>query len=172
MLLQSKQPVLRGNGGIYNSESSNCITIFLRKTLTVLAGVTPPVNDNWASDMRYTWKLPQVLLLEKEQKNDPKRHQERLKSIVEHWDEILDTLRSVPSPDLAVEILATVHAPTDPAQVGIKLQLVYEALLYGKEIRPRYTILQLLWDINLLSIFSEKIIPNFSDSSHYASRVL
>lgn len=178
LLLESKQPVLHGAMvGISTILILKLYHYLLEENLspTVLAGVTPPINDNWASDIEkvYLEAAPEVLLLEeKEQKNDPKRHQERLKSIIEHWDEILETLRSVPSPDLAVEILATVHAPTDPAQVGIEPQLVYEALLFGKEIRPRYTILQLLWDINLLSIFAEKIIPNFSDSSHYASRVL
>lgn len=166
LLWEGRQPVLHGaKVGIATILVLKLYDYLRKENLnpTVFAGIVPPISAGWVTDIERVFldAAPEIVRLEdREQKNDPQRHQKRLQSIIAHWDEIQETLGSVPSPDEAVQLLTAVHAPIDPAEVGIEPQLVYDALLFAKEIRPRYTILQLLWDINLLSNFAKKIVPN------------
>ena len=46
-----------------------------------------------------------------------------------------------------------------PWQVGIDGELVQRAILYAKEVRHRYTILQLLWDLDLLADYALRQAP-------------
>ena len=165
LLWEGRQPVLHGTKvGISTTYILKLYHYLLNEKLNpeYFQGLNPPISENWVTEIRRVFldATPEILLLEeKEKKNDPILHRERLKSIITHWGEILETLQTVPSPEMAIELLHSVHAPTDPSQVGIESQLVYDAILYAKEIRPRYTILQLLWDLDLLSTFAKRIVP-------------
>lgn len=64
-------------------------------------------------------------------------------------------LESVPSSKTIAELLKSVQGPSRPSEVGISQELVQQAIEYGKEIRSRYTILQLLWDLDRLSQYAK-----------------
>ncbi|HHT90949.1 MAG: sn-glycerol-1-phosphate dehydrogenase [Limnochordia bacterium] len=118
-------------------------------------------KDQWALGIRKAFLkgAEEVLALEERvKKNDPALCQKRRMVIAEHWDEILRTLTTVPSPSRVQEYLQTVGAPFEPAQAGLGLRLVFDALVYAKEIRPRYTILQLLGDLGLLEHYAQQLI--------------
>lgn len=125
-----------------------------------IGNIKPPDLSNWESEIRRVFlaAAPEVLRLEeKVQKNGLEGHAQRIKAIAENWPEILQVLKSVPDGDHVAAILASVGAPTKPNQVGINPELVKEGILYAKEIRPRYTILQLLWDLNVLSAYGQRM---------------
>jgi len=127
------------------------------------ADIQAPNGDTWKADIERVFMegAPEVLALEeKAKKNDTELRKGRLVAIAQNWDQIKNTLASVPSPAEARALLAQVHAPFEPSQVGIETQLVQDALLYAKEIRARYTILQLLWDLNLLQDYSQRVALN------------
>lgn len=131
-------------------------------------GIHAPVGDTWSADVKRVFLegASEVLALEKKaKKNDVELHRQRLDQIALKWDEILQTLAMVPSTSEARELLAEVQAPFEPAHVGMEPQLIYEALLFAKEIRARYTILQLLWDLNLLKDFAKRIVPDAEEKS-------
>ena len=128
-----------------------------------IESIHAPLSDTWNADIERVFMqgASEVLALEKAAgKNEPKRRRERLTVIAKHWDQILQALATVPSPAEARELLAEVHAPYEPVHVGIEPELVFDALLFAKEIRARYTILQLLWDLNLLRDFAGRAVPD------------
>ena len=167
-LLEGKRPILHGTKVGIATVLILELYHYLRKANLqpeAIAKTAAPINDDWTAEIQeaFLQAAPEILRLEDmTQKNAPEGHQKRIKAIAENWDQILEVLESVPSSDLAVELLANVHAPTYPSEVGIHRELVYEAVMYGKEIRPRYTVLQLLWDIDLLSTFAKKIVKEGS----------
>ena len=48
-----------------------------------------------------------------------------------------------------------------PHQIGVPEEMAKQALLYAKEIRDRYTALQLLWDLGELEAFADSIINEY-----------
>ncbi len=99
----------------------------------------------------------------REGKNSKERHAKRIRVIEENWDRILDVVQQkLPASETIVTILNELQAPFNPLQAGIEAPLTYNALLYGKEIRNRYTILQLVWDLGLLEAFAQEITAYFS----------
>lgn len=123
--------------------------------------IEAPLDPSWSTEIERVFleSAPAIIRLEeREQKNNPRQQQKRLAAISQHWTEIQAVLKSVPTPEEFVELLEAVHAPTKPADVGIGPELVYDALLHAKELRPRYTILQLLWDLALLKGYAQKLV--------------
>lgn len=47
-----------------------------------------------------------------------------------------------------------------PDQIGVDHALLKDTFMYCKEIRPRYTILQMLWDLDLLDDISDAVIAS------------
>ncbi len=75
-----------------------------------------------------------------------------------HWTDILELLHALPSSEEVAGILRNLGAPSHPQQIGIGQALLKDTFLYCKEIRARYTILQMLWDLDLLDSISDKVI--------------
>ena len=115
----------------------------------------------WEEQMKkcYGPAADSVIALEAEcGKNTPENHRRRLAVIREHWDEICAVLReSLPASQKVAEMLRALGGAVTPSDAGIEPQLVREAVLCAKELRNRYTILQLLWDLGLLEDFAAEI---------------
>lgn len=99
-----------------------------------------------------------IALEEKEQKYDVKRHRERLMRIVEKWEEIKAVIRDeLPSYDELFAFMKDIGAPTSFAEVGIDGELLPEVLCYAKDIRDKYVLPRLLFDLGLLDEFKNEI---------------
>ena len=48
-----------------------------------------------------------------------------------------------------------------PADVGIPREYVHDSIRYGKELRDRYTILQLMWDIGRLDEEADRLVEKY-----------
>jgi glycerol-1-phosphate dehydrogenase [NAD(P)+] len=119
-----------------------------------------PGDGDWEEEIKKAFldAAPAVLLLEEHaQKNAPEGRRIRLERIIARWPEIVRVLRAVPSAAEVRSLISCVGGIVDPDEVGIGPDLVYSALLYAKEVRPRYTILQLLWDLGLLADYASQI---------------
>lgn len=94
----------------------------------------------------------------KEDRTSPVLHKKRLEAILNHWDEIKETIETLlPDASFAEDILKGLGAPYRPVQVGIDRETVHNSLLYAKELRTRYTVLQMLWDLGELSDLAERV---------------
>ena len=80
----------------------------------------------------------------------------------ERWQEIRSLIdREIPSHKAMEEMMASLGEPISPRQIGISSELVRDAVILAKEVRNRFTILQVLWDLGLLDAYAEKIAEYF-----------
>ena len=97
-------------------------------------------------------------LEEKARKNDAQGRLKRIGVMEERWEDILELLKGLPSSEQVTELLASLDAPCLPEEIGIDEELLWNTLLYCKEVRPRYTILQMLWDLDILEELAGQVI--------------
>lgn len=104
-----------------------------------------------------------VIALEaKTNKNSKNLHEKRIKRIEEHWDEITKVIKdSLPNVKVIEDILLSLNAPINPKQVGVDYEMIKDSILVAKEVRDRYTLLQLLWDLGIADNMTEKIANYF-----------
>lgn len=109
--------------------------------------------EAWEKEIRrcYQAGAPAVIELEKTaKKNDPEALVKRLERIEAHWEQIQALAKSAPKPEEIDGLLTTLHGAKRPGEVGISRDKVHDALMYAKELRNRYTVLQLMWDLGKL----------------------
>jgi len=94
----------------------------------------------------------------KAQKNETQAHLKRIDAIEAHWDELLTFLEALPSSEKMEELLKSLNSSWLPGQIDVDADMLLNTLLYCKEVRARYTILQMIWDLGLLEPLSEQVI--------------
>jgi len=83
------------------------------------------------------------------------RHQER-------WGEIWAVLRPLcPDPASLCEAMRRAGAPTTATELGLSVEDVHRSLLLAREIRNRYTILDLAAEVGLLDDWAKEIVRRF-----------
>ncbi len=92
------------------------------------------------------------------QKNEPSARLRRIDAMENHWEEILALLAGLPSSEEIIEILRLLDSPCLPSEIGVDNELLKRTFLYAKEVRARYTILQMVWDLGLLDALSDEVI--------------
>ena len=91
-------------------------------------------------------------------KNEPAGRCSRIDAIEANWEEIRTILAALPEADYVAGILRTLESPCSPCEIGVEAAMLRRTLLYCKEVRNRYTILQLLWDLDLLETLTYEMI--------------
>jgi len=59
------------------------------------------------------------------------------------------------------KMLSRLDAPINPRQVGVDDETVVDSILVAKEVRDRYTLLQLLWDLGIAEEMALKAADYF-----------
>ena len=123
-----------------------------------------PSMEEWEKEMRRCYRsgAEGIIALEKKaKKNDPEGLLERLTVIEERWDEIRTLAKEAPKAAGIYHVLEDMGAAKVPADVGIAREYVYDSVRYGKELRDRYTVLQLMWDIGELDGAAKKLVEKY-----------
>ena len=97
------------------------------------------------------------ILEKKERKYDLVAHARRLDRIIEKWDKILEIIREeIPKKREIERLLDLIDAPKSLHDIGIDddLKTTFKAT---KDIRDKYVLSRLLWDIGLLDDFASDI---------------
>ncbi len=98
-------------------------------------------------------------LEEKAGKNNIENALQRIDHIQKQWPLIQEVIeKELPDPVKVVEILKSVEAPYCPSHVDISDEMVKDSLILAKEVRVRYGLLQLLWDLGLLEEYSDRFV--------------
>ncbi len=98
-----------------------------------------------------------IALEEKEQKYNANKHAERLEIILAKWENITDIIRQeIPSKATVEHILHTIGAPKTAKEIGIDCDLGL-TLKATKDIRDKYVLSRLLWDLGLLDEFAKTL---------------
>jgi glycerol-1-phosphate dehydrogenase [NAD(P)+] len=115
----------------------------------------------WTGDVKRLFRqaAPGIISLnEKEKINSAEERISRLKKIKESWDKISNIMKDTPSAEEIGSLLTAAGAPVRAEELGFGKELVIDGLIYCKEIRARYTVLQLAWDLGLLEKLAQEIV--------------
>lgn len=92
-----------------------------------------------------------IALEEKEQKYNPRTHDARLQTIVENWDSILGIIEStLPDSQDMEKLLDAIDAPKSLQDIGISPELFPQIFRATKDIRDKYVLSRLAWDLGVL----------------------
>ena len=127
---------------------------------TALAFVNSFSYEEWAKTLKaFVGKGADAMmeLEKKERKYDLVAHARRLDRIIEKWDKILEIIREeIPKKREIERLLDLIDAPKSLHDIGIDddLKTTFKAT---KDIRDKYVLSRLLWDIGLLDDFASDI---------------
>ncbi|VBB07339.1 glycerol-1-phosphate dehydrogenase [Lucifera butyrica] len=94
---------------------------------------------------------------QKDQRNFIEKRLKRVQIIQEHFPEIIALAKTAKSVDFIKNLMKKANAPLRPGEVGIDEKIVYNSIVMAKEVRQRYTILNLLSDLGLLEKYAEQM---------------
>lgn len=166
--------LLEGREAILHGTKVGIGTIIALKGYAYIASLDPDFDriakmdrmpfDEWETKVRRAFlsASDEVVDLEKKSgKNSVEKLLPRLEIIRAKWPEIKALAANTTKPELVKGILTQLDAPTMPHEIGVEREMAREAILYAKEIRNRYTVLQLLWDLGELENFTDMIINEY-----------
>ncbi|MDD5932563.1 MAG: sn-glycerol-1-phosphate dehydrogenase [Oscillospiraceae bacterium] len=94
----------------------------------------------------------------KAQKNETTARLARIDAMEAHWEEIMALLTALPSSQEVMDLLRSLDSPCLPGEIDVDKELLRNTFRYCKEVRARYTILQMIWDLGLLDTLSDKVV--------------
>lgn len=94
---------------------------------------------------------------QKEHKYDREKHAQRLEIILDRWDEIQALIQSLPTAAELREFFMSIGHPTTPEELGLTNADLKHAFLLAKDIRDKYVLGRLLWDLGILEETAERI---------------
>jgi glycerol-1-phosphate dehydrogenase [NAD(P)+] len=117
-------------------------------------------TEQWNRELRSFIGPGAEAMIEKEQheqKYDRVKHAQRLDRIMEHWDELLAIVNTLPGYGQVLEQMTVLGAPTDAAYLGYTKGQIAETFRMTKDIRDKYIASRLLWDLGLLDEAAEQL---------------
>lgn len=109
--------------------------------------------EEWKTHIKkaYGSAAKEVIALEERiHKNSDEEVQKRYQKLKESKEIIVDRIEQLPKAEQIVELLKKMNAPVTPKEINVDADVVKDSILYAKELRNRYGILQLLFDIGIL----------------------
>lgn len=110
--------------------------------------------DDWSRQLRSFLGrgAESMIRLEKtEKKYDVQRHAQRLERIIESWEDVQRIIRQeLPSYESITALLDTIDAPKSLSDIGVEESLLPMILGCTKDIRDKYVLSRLCWDLGIL----------------------
>jgi len=165
--MEERQPLLHGTkvglATLYTVALYNQIASLNPQSINIKhLTIQRPTYDQWYREIRHVFGPIAQEVIDSNSKQrwdwDAKVYEQRLQSIQQKWiSHLTPIFSSVPQLDDVKEYLNRVGANFSPKALNIEQELITEALLYAKEIRPHYTILRLANDLGILKEKIESI---------------
>ncbi len=117
-------------------------------------------KNKWAEKIRsvYGPAAPSVIALEERvHKNADEDVAKRLVMINKHRNDIIGLAQGLPSVDTLCECMRNIDAPYCPNQIDVTMEMVRNSIIYAKELRNRYGLLQLLFDCGWQEEIADKV---------------
>ncbi|MBQ8345578.1 MAG: sn-glycerol-1-phosphate dehydrogenase [Clostridia bacterium] len=166
--------LLEGREAVFHGTKVGIGTVIALRAYEYVAELNPDFDrikalprksfEEWEQAIRpaFMGAADEIVDLEKKGgKNGAKRLAARLAATEANWEQIRSLAKQTVPSQVVYDILAKLDAPTKPHQIGIEKEMAKEAILYAKEIRDRYTVLQLLWDLGELENFADRIVTEY-----------
>ncbi len=97
----------------------------------------------------------------REGKYDKESHKIRLDFIIRHIDEILGIVKDLPTSAEIYDFMKKVGLPTTAAELGVSRGELRDAFYMAKDIRDKYVLGRLLWDLGLLDEVTDEVMKSF-----------
>lgn len=92
-----------------------------------------------------------IQLETKEQKYNVEKHKKRLNTIIDNWQSIQEIINEeVPDSKYIADILEKIKAPKFASDIGIDENIVLETFKATKDIRDKYVLSRLCWDLGII----------------------
>jgi glycerol-1-phosphate dehydrogenase [NAD(P)+] len=147
---------LHGIQVAYGTYLTHKLYMQLKSTVPIIEKALDYVNsfnkEQWFAALRSFLNKgaeAMIALEEKEGKYDKAKHRERLEKIIAVWQEILDIINEE-IPDDLDEIYSICSLPRTAAEAGVTDDIIKLSLMATKDIRDKYVLSRLLWDIGIL----------------------
>lgn len=99
-----------------------------------------------------------IALEQREHKYDPKSHRERLAVILDKWEEILAIIKEeIPPSSVLEKLLTDLDAPKTASEIGIDPDTLPMTFAATRDIRDKYVLSRLAWDLNVTRHLSETL---------------
>ena len=115
-----------------------------------LAAVSDYDNDKWNAYLREKLGHGAESIIAgevKEKKYDKEKHAVRLEKILANWDTFAEIVKKLPRSEDLEAFMKEIGHPTSPAELGLTDEQWSEAFLMAKDIRDKYVLGRLLWDL-------------------------
>jgi glycerol-1-phosphate dehydrogenase [NAD(P)+] len=162
-LFEGKKPVLHGTKvGVSTIAVIKAYELLMAKKIDFKKAKELAVTyqqQQWEASMRelYLDAAPSVIALEQAiGKNRPEHVLPRLEKLEANWNKVKEIAGSLPSADSIKDILLSLDAPADPMAVGIDKTTFMNSFVAAKELRDRFGLLQILFDLRLTEEIAEE----------------
>ena len=116
--------------------------------------------DAWKEELRkFLGKGAEsmIALEEKEKKYDAVLHEKRLDAVLKNWDQILQIMEEELPTEMEIsDLLDSISAPKTLTELGIPEEQFAMVFKSTKDIRDKYVLSRLLWDLGILEELLEK----------------
>lgn len=166
--------LIEGREAVFHGTKVGINTVIALKAYEYIAKLTPDFDEirkasrksfeEWEKEVRDAFldASDEIVELEKKAgKNSAEKLEARLTATEKHWHEIKALAEQVEKSQLVYDILKQLNAPARPRDIGVEREMAKQMILHSKEIRDRYTVLQLLWDLNRLENFADSVINEY-----------
>lgn len=146
-------------------------TLYTAKLYDMLRGYTPDKQkaldyvaafdvNKWYDELREFIGGGADAMIEldkKEQKYDKQKHAARLDFIIENWDKIQNIINELVSADFVEKILDKIECPKSAEEIGLSKEILPMTIKAAKDIRDKYVLSKLLWDLGILDEFANSL---------------
>jgi len=117
----------------------------------------PCSQDSYESDIRRLYGSSADAVLKTTNPNLPYEH------VSSHMSAILDIADSLPSPESIAAMLNDTGAPIRPSDINLTADTLRDSIIYARDRKKSYTIMQLLGDLGLLEDFAQRVCKYFEN---------
>ena len=162
-LFEGRRPVLHGTKVGIGTVAALRLHAFLREEridFDAAMAEAVPSAAQWEAGIRaaYRQAADGVIALERSSgKNARAARDQRLAAMRAAWPQISALLAELPAPEEMAALLRAVGGSAAPHEVGLDAETVRQSVLYAKELRNRYSLLQMLWDLGLLERYAARL---------------
>lgn len=166
-IMEGKKPILHGTKvGVGMITALKLYHMLAEDEIDFAAAETKDYDhEAWLEKIRDCYQVAAEGIIRLEEtcgKNDVAKRDRRLVVIKENWPTIQKMIKeSLPATEDMESLLLSLDAPISPQQIGVPLDMAADGVRIAKEVRDRYTVLQLLWDLGLSEKYALRVKEYF-----------
>jgi len=121
--------------------------------------LTDDSRQHYEQDIRRLYGRSAEAILQTQNPNLATEH------IMKHWSQIVDIAKSLPSPEEVIDMLSLSGEHICPSDIELDTDTLRESIIYSRDRKKTYTLLQQLGDLNLLEDYATRVEQYFTGNA-------